>query len=27
LGREGGHYALEFHSDLKMLQILEGSVE
>jgi betaine-aldehyde dehydrogenase/5-carboxymethyl-2-hydroxymuconic-semialdehyde dehydrogenase len=27
LGREGGHYALEFHSDLKTLQILEGSVE
>lgn len=26
LGREGGHYALEFHSDLKTLQILEGSV-
>ncbi len=25
LGREGGHYALEFHSDLKTLQILEGS--
>ena len=27
LGREGGHYALEFHSDLKTLQILEGSVK
>lgn len=27
LGREGGHYALEFHSDLKTLQILEGSVQ
>ncbi|MCJ9427961.1 aldehyde dehydrogenase [Kordiimonas marina] len=26
IGREGGHYALEFHSDLKTLQILEGSV-
>lgn len=26
LGREGGHYALEFHADLKTLQILEGSV-
>jgi acyl-CoA reductase-like NAD-dependent aldehyde dehydrogenase len=25
IGREGGHYALEFHSDLKTLQILEGS--
>ncbi|PLK22802.1 betaine-aldehyde dehydrogenase [Porphyrobacter sp. TH134] len=25
LGREGGHFALEFHSDLKTLQILEGS--
>ncbi|UTW60211.1 aldehyde dehydrogenase [Kordiimonas sp. SCSIO 12603] len=25
LGREGGHYALEFHSDLKTLQILEDS--
>lgn len=25
LGREGGHYALEFHSDLKTLQILDGS--
>ena len=25
LGREGGHYALEFHADLKTLQILEGS--
>jgi len=27
LGREGGHYALEFHADLKTLQILEGSVQ
>ena len=27
LGREGGHYALEFHSDLKTLQILEGSCD
>ena len=27
IGREGGHYALEFHSDLKTLQILENSVE
>lgn len=26
IGREGGHYALEFHSDLKTLQILENSV-
>ncbi len=26
IGREGGDYALEFHSDLKTLQILEGSV-
>ena len=26
IGREGGQYALEFHSDLKTLQILEGSV-
>ena len=26
IGREGGHYALEFHSDLKTLQILQGSV-
>ena len=25
LGREGGQYSLEFHSDLKTLQILEGS--
>ena len=25
-GREGGHYALEFHADLKTLQIGEGSV-
>jgi acyl-CoA reductase-like NAD-dependent aldehyde dehydrogenase len=25
IGREGGHYALEFHSDLKTLQILEDS--
>ncbi len=27
LGREGGDYALEFHADLKTLQILEGSCE
>ena len=27
IGREGGDYALDFHSDLKTLQILEGSVE
>jgi betaine-aldehyde dehydrogenase/5-carboxymethyl-2-hydroxymuconic-semialdehyde dehydrogenase len=27
LGREGGDYALDFYSDLKTLQILEGSVE
>jgi betaine-aldehyde dehydrogenase/5-carboxymethyl-2-hydroxymuconic-semialdehyde dehydrogenase len=26
IGREGGHYALDFYSDLKTLQILEGSV-
>jgi betaine-aldehyde dehydrogenase/5-carboxymethyl-2-hydroxymuconic-semialdehyde dehydrogenase len=26
LGREGGDYALDFHSDLKTLQILDGSV-
>lgn len=26
IGREGGDYALEFHSDLKTLQISEGSV-
>lgn len=26
IGREGGHYALEFHADLKTLQILEDSV-
>ena len=25
IGREGGDYALGFHSDLKTLQILEGS--
>ena len=25
IGREGGDYALEFHSDLKTLQILEDS--
>lgn len=27
IGREGGRYALEFHSDLQTLQILEGSTE
>ena len=27
VGREGGDYALDFYSDLKTLQILEGSVE
>lgn len=27
IGREGGEYALDFHSDLKTLQVLEGSVE
>jgi acyl-CoA reductase-like NAD-dependent aldehyde dehydrogenase len=27
IGREGGDYALDFHSDLKTLQISEGSVE
>ena len=26
IGREGGDYALDFYSDLKTLQILEGSV-
>lgn len=26
MGREGGDYALDFHSDLKTLQILDGSV-
>jgi betaine-aldehyde dehydrogenase/5-carboxymethyl-2-hydroxymuconic-semialdehyde dehydrogenase len=26
LGREGGDYALDFHSDLKTLHILEDSV-
>jgi len=26
IGREGGEYALDFHADLKTLQILEGSV-
>ena len=26
IGREGGNYALDFYSDLKSLQILEGSV-
>lgn len=26
IGREGGDYALDFHSDLKTLQILEGSI-
>ena len=26
IGREGGDYALDFHSDLKTLQILDGSV-
>ncbi len=25
IGREGGEYALDFYSDLKSLQILEGS--
>lgn len=27
IGREGGDYALDFHSDLKTLQISQGSVE
>lgn len=27
IGREGGNYALDFYSDLKTLQILDGSVE
>ncbi len=27
IGREGGEYALDFHSDLKTIQIREGSVE
>jgi betaine-aldehyde dehydrogenase/5-carboxymethyl-2-hydroxymuconic-semialdehyde dehydrogenase len=26
IGREGGDHALDFYSDLKTLQILEGSV-
>ncbi|MEA1903551.1 MAG: aldehyde dehydrogenase family protein [Actinomycetota bacterium] len=26
IGREGGDYALDFHSDLKTLQVSEGSV-
>ena len=26
IGREGGSYALDFYSDLKTLQILDGSV-
>ena len=26
IGREGGDYALDFYSDLKTLQIREGSV-
>ena len=26
IGREGGDYALDFHSDLKTIQISEGSV-
>ena len=26
IGREGGDYALDFHSDLKTLQILQGSI-
>ena len=26
IGREGGDYALDFYSDLKTLQVLEGSV-
>ena len=27
IGREGGDYALDFHSDLKTIQILEDSVQ
>ena len=27
IGREGGDYALDFYSDLKTLQILDGSVQ
>jgi 5-carboxymethyl-2-hydroxymuconic-semialdehyde dehydrogenase len=27
IGREGGDYALDFHSDLKTLQISEGTVD
>lgn len=27
IGREGGNYALDFYSDLKTLQVLDGSVE
>ena len=26
IGREGGNYALDFYSDLKTLQVLEGTV-
>jgi acyl-CoA reductase-like NAD-dependent aldehyde dehydrogenase len=26
IGREGGNYALDFYSDLKTLQVLDGSV-
>jgi betaine-aldehyde dehydrogenase/5-carboxymethyl-2-hydroxymuconic-semialdehyde dehydrogenase len=26
IGREGGDYALDFHSDLKTLQIADGTV-
>jgi betaine-aldehyde dehydrogenase/5-carboxymethyl-2-hydroxymuconic-semialdehyde dehydrogenase len=26
IGREGGDYALDFYSDLKTLQVLDGSV-
>ena len=27
IGREGGDYALDFYSDLKTLQVREGSTE
>ena len=26
IGREGGNYALDFYSELKTLQVLEGTV-
>ena len=27
IGREGGDYALDFHSDIKTLMILDGTTE